>query len=223
MTKTSFEHVPIPADVVDLRTFRDWVHALGDSEKFAVSYLAGEIDIEMSPEEIHTHVRLKGDVFGDLRTFVKRNGLGDVLVDGAMFINEIADVATKPDIVLSLWETRHSGRVTYTESFTGSRRSIEIRGTPDLVVEIVSQSSVRKDTVRLRECYFLAGIREYWLIDGRSETIQFQILTRGSEGYVSVAPDADGYCRSPLLQRCFRVQCNTNPLGEPEYSLLDRA
>jgi Uma2 family endonuclease len=53
---------------------------------------------------------------------------------------------------------------------------IEILGSPDLVVEIVSDSSVRKDTTLLRDAYWKAGVREYWLFDARGAEIRFDIL-----------------------------------------------
>src|SRR5256885_8764701 len=46
---------------------------------------------------------------------------------------------------------------------------LELEGTPDMVLEVVSESSVQKDTKRLRQLYWQAGIREYWLVDARRE------------------------------------------------------
>ena len=34
-----------------------------------------------------------------------------------------------------------------------------------MTLEVVSSSSVRKDTVDLRDRYYKAGILEYWLVD----------------------------------------------------------
>ena len=50
-------------------------------------------------------------------------------------------------------------------------------------MEIVSPSSVSKDKKHLRECYYRAGIPEYWLIDARGEDVEFDILRRGEEKY----------------------------------------
>jgi Uma2 family endonuclease len=44
-------------------------------------------------------------------------------------------------------------------------RYIDVEGPPDLIVEIVSDTSVAKDTRRLPEAYFRAGVAEFWLAD----------------------------------------------------------
>lgn len=50
---------------------------------------------------------------------------------------------------------------------------MEIIRSPDMTVEIVSNFSVRQDTVLLRERYILADVHEYWLVDARSINIDF--------------------------------------------------
>lgn len=97
---------------------------------------------------------------------------------------------------------------------------MEVVGSPDLVVEIVSRHSVRKDTLLLRERYFLAGIEEYWLIDARGEEIDFQLLVRGEEAFFPAPPDADGYCRSKVFEARFRLTRDRNPVGGYRYTLL---
>nr|WP_275955225.1 Uma2 family endonuclease [Mediterraneibacter glycyrrhizinilyticus] len=46
-----------------------------------------------------------------------------------------------------------------------------IMGAPDLVVEIVSPSSRRRDYVIKTEKYCSAGVREYWIIDPDNERV----------------------------------------------------
>lgn len=47
-----------------------------------------------------------------------------------------------------------------------------IFGSPDLVVEIVSKSSIIRDYVEKKEDYERFGIREYWIIDPQNKFIQ---------------------------------------------------
>jgi len=42
-------------------------------------------------------------------------------------------------------------------------------GTPSLVVEVLSESSVTRDRVRKLNTYMLSGIREYWIVDPLNE------------------------------------------------------
>jgi Uma2 family endonuclease len=49
----------------------------------------------------------------------------------------------------------------------------------DLVVEVVSEDDPERDTVVKRREYAEAGIREYWVVDGRAETISVLSLEGG--------------------------------------------
>ncbi|MGI6364177.1 MAG: type II toxin-antitoxin system prevent-host-death family antitoxin [Bacillota bacterium] len=44
-------------------------------------------------------------------------------------------------------------------------------GTPDLVVEILSESTRNKDMIDKLNSYMLSKVREYWLVDPKQETI----------------------------------------------------
>jgi Uma2 family endonuclease len=121
------------------------------------------------------------------------------------------------------WQSLRACRVEFGPGIEGSDRLVEVRGSPDLVCEIVSKGSVRKDTVQLKKAYFDAGIREYWLIGARAKLLDFQILTRGKKGYAAIKPDAEGFLRSPVLRRHFRIIRRQNQLGGACYRLLSMA
>ena len=93
-----------------------------------------------------------------------------------------------------------------------------------MVVEIVSDSSVRKDNVELRRSYFEAGIPEYWLIDARDDDeIRFQLLVRGADEYVAQPADAKGYFLSPCFGRKFLLTRKAHKISGWSYRLLSRA
>ena len=96
---------------------------------------------------------------------------------------------------------------------------MEIEGSPDWVLEVVSRSSIRKDTVRLRRTYHRAGVREYWLINALDEPIDFQILLHGPEGY-EPAPRRGRWQLSRIFGRGFQLQRTRNPRGRWNYLLL---
>lgn len=148
--------------------------------------------------------------------------LGEVLADGALLTNEAAGLAAEPDVMFCSWKSLRGGQVRYIEQASGSRQFVEVGGAPDLVVQIVSPSSVRKDTKLLLNRYFAAGIAEYWLIDARRAAIDFQLLTRGKTKFAAARPDVQGFRRSGVFGRRFKLTRETNPVGGYSYVLLHK-
>ena len=66
-----------------------------------------------------------------------------------------------------------------------------IEGPADLVVEVVSQESIRRDRVTKKSEYRRGGIREYWLVDPIQRETFFYLLDANGE-YREAALDADG-------------------------------
>ena len=130
--------------------------------------------------------------------------------------NFAADVSGNPDGTFLSYETLRSDRVRLTE---GKRGGVtEIQGSPDMVLEVVSDSSVQKDEALLRRAYWEAGIREYWLIDARKAPPRFDLLRHGTRGY-SAARRQEGWARSHEFGKSFRLVRTQNVLGHPEYTL----
>jgi Uma2 family endonuclease len=50
------------------------------------------------------------------------------------------------------------------------------RGAPDLVVEILSPSNTADEYIRKFNLYMKAGVREYWIVDPKSKTVQAFVL-----------------------------------------------
>lgn len=54
-----------------------------------------------------------------------------------------------------------------------------IKGTPDFVVEVLSFSTHRKDITIKKQIYEKFGVKEYWIIRPKDETIEVYILRNG--------------------------------------------
>ena len=95
---------------------------------------------------------------------------------------------------------------------------IELEGTPDWILEIISPSSVTKDRKKLRKSYHLAEVPEYWLIDARGENVEFEILLRGIDDY-EPAENINGWQVSPTFGKKFRLRRIVDPIGGTDYRL----
>jgi Uma2 family endonuclease len=95
---------------------------------------------------------------------------------------------------------------------------IELQGTPDGILEIVSPSSVDKDTNKLMVRYHQAGIAEYWLIDARGDHLSFEIFYYTPEGY-QATEETSGWRFSKVFGKKFRLTRAKDPIGGWEYRL----
>ena len=65
---------------------------------------------------------------------------------------------------------------------SSDRRSIvreRIEGTPDLLVEILSKGTARRDRGEKLALYLAAGVREYWIVDPIERQIEFLVEREG--------------------------------------------
>jgi Uma2 family endonuclease len=206
----------IPRNAHTLAGFRAWVLSDEFPEKQRVTFLNGEIYLDMSKEEISTHASVKTAVAGTTFNLNEEIDFGELFINGVLVTNVEAGVSNNPDMVGVSWESLDSGKVRYVR--VKKQREMEIEGSPDWLLEIVSDGSVIKDTVDLRDAYHRAGVREYWLIDARGDEIAFQILHWRKNGYVS-APRKDGWQRSRVFGRSFRLSRSRNRRGGWRYNL----
>jgi Uma2 family endonuclease len=54
-----------------------------------------------------------------------------------------------------------------------------IRGAPDILVEVASPSTTRRDRMHKLPQYAAAGVKEYWIVEPASKAIDFLRLERG--------------------------------------------
>ncbi len=205
----------VPEWVTDIEGFRRWVDESEFPEEGRIWWLCGEVWADMSREQIFTHLAVKNEYYFTLTGLVKRGVRGIFLPDGLLLSNFAADISGKPDGTFISQETLESDRVRLIEGKDGGY--VEVQGSPDMVMEIVSRSSEHKDTVIMRQAYWEARIPEYWLVDVRKEA-RFDVLRHTARGYVATRKQ-DGWIRSAVFGKSFRLTATTNKLGHPDYTL----
>lgn len=214
------EQVEIPAGIDSLADFRRWATSDSFPQRGRIDYLSGRIEVDMSPEDLFCHGTLKGEIHAALHALVKQGSLGHLFVGQTRISSPKGDLSCEPDVLFVSHDAVKSERVKLVRKRGAEPgRFIEIEGPVELVVEVVSDSSVKKDTRRLPPAYFAAGVAEFWLADARRSRLVFQIHRRGQSGFEPAEPDAEGYQRSAVFARSFRLDRQRDAQGLWEYDL----
>jgi len=145
-------------------TYKDY-KSLPESETNRYELIEGELIMVPSPNIYHQRISRKLEFL--LEDFVRKNKLGEVFY--APLDVHLGENVIQPDILFIFRE--HSYAITREE----------IKGAPDLVIEILSPSTTERDKTCKRTLYARYGAREYWIVDPAEETIE--VLTFKKEGY----------------------------------------
>lgn len=116
----------------------------------------------MSPSPQFRHQRVVGNLFRILDRAVRASGRGEVLV-APLDVHLPGGDIVQPDLIVILNENRH-----IVQDW--------IRGTPDLLVEILSPTSPERDRFVKRNVYARNGVPEYWIVDDDTRSIEVLAL-----------------------------------------------
>jgi Uma2 family endonuclease len=215
------ESLEIPDGIRTLADFRRWTYSHEFPERGRIDFIDGRIEIDMSPEDLFCHGTVKMEIGSVLHQLVKQQNVGNAFSDRTRIASLPGNLSAEPDLVFISHRSIDSGRVKLVSKASQKKgRYIEIQGPPELIIEIVSDSSVAKDTRRLPSAYFAAGVPEFWLVDAREEELLFRIHRRGDKAFVARRPDREGYQRSSVLGRRFRLDRHRDSRGNWQYDLL---
>jgi Uma2 family endonuclease len=209
--------IAVPVRVTrNLRAFRRWTKSEAYPERGDYFYLGGDLWVDLSMETL-LHNQLKSLFNIILGGMLLQQRLGLYFADRMRFVSVDANVSCEPDGMYVSHESHNAGRVTWRRG----PQSLEVIGTPDMVLEVVSSYSVHKDTVILRELYAAAGIPEYWLVNPLGGQLNFDILRLTGEQYTPTRKVA-GYAKSSVFGKSFRLVQENAGAELPEIRLLVR-
>jgi Uma2 family endonuclease len=167
-------------------TYADLV-ALPD-DQLRHELIDGEHVVTPSPNTGHQEISKR--LFRALDTHVELKRMGQVLY--APF-----------DVKLSLFTVLVPDLVYFTtERFARVVNEKHATAAPDLVVEILSPGTRRRDKGRKRAVYDREGVQEYWIVDPEAQSITALRRPRPGTGLTDVTTltvDADGVLASPLF------------------------
>ena len=139
-------------------TYRDYLNAPADRR---YELLDGELTMAPAPGE--SHQRVAALLGWKLVQFVTENGLGRVYPAPFDVVLSDTDVV-QPDLVFVSRARAHV------------LTAANVRGAPDIVVEILSPSTAERDRTFKRTLYARHGVREYWLVDTAGESVAVLLL-----------------------------------------------
>lgn len=155
-------------------------------EDVQAEWANGEVIVFMPPSD--THQVVAGFFYTLLYLFARAFNLGEVRIAPLEMRAKPDGAAHEPDILFVA--TAHRERLT----------AQRLLGPADLVVEVVSSESVRRDRDEKFYEYEEAGIPEYLIIDPRAgkERVDFYRLTEEGK-YLAILPDREGRYHSTVL------------------------
>jgi Uma2 family endonuclease len=211
--------VMIPDWVVDHASYRRWAHSDEFPERGRYSYINGTIWVDLAMEQFFSHNQVKTEYCSVLRYIVKTAQSGYFGGDGNLWTHVEAGVSTEPDGMYFTFDTLQSGRIRLIDG--KEEGYVELEGSPNMTLEVISASSITKDTIILKDQCAKAGVDEYWLVDARGAELRFEIWGLHEGQYVA-APTVDGWLESAVFNRSFKLEQSTDPLGHPSFQLLVR-
>jgi Uma2 family endonuclease len=118
-----------------------------------------------SPSQAHQEI--VGEIFNQLYNFLKGKPCKAFVApfDVRLNVNSFDDTVVVPDILVVCDKSKLNGK--------------SLKGAPDLIIEILSPFNVRHDTVKKYRQYQKAGVKEYWIVDPVTQTVQVHTLENG--------------------------------------------
>lgn len=161
--------------------FLDWT-----TEDTHAEWVKGEVFVHMPAKDIHQATL--GFLYTLLRFFIDLFNLGETRV--APFEMQVipGQVYREPD--LFFLAKANLDRLT----------NDKLIGPPDLIVEIVSKSSMKQDREDKLKEYAAAGVLEYWIVDPRPDKQRADFYQLGENGmYTLFATEEDERVESKVL------------------------
>ena len=197
-------------------SYRQWVHSSDFPDAGRFAYLDGHLWVDISMERL-IHNRIKAEYGRVLGNIEKEEKKGFLCVDRMLLSHLEADLSTEPDGMYVSNESLTKGLAVV----NGGDDTIEIIGSADMTLEVVSPTSVEKDTMHLMRLHWEAKGREYWLVDPREKTFSFNIYRYTPAKFVAVRK-VQGWIKSQVFHKEFRLQREPTDSGVPTFCLETR-
>ena len=161
-------------------------------------------DYLLIPEDGRRHEILEGEHYVTPAPFLRHQRISIRLSSRLFFFadrHRLGEVFTAPaDVILSRHDVVQPDILFISNERAGIATKKNVQGAPDLVVEILSESTRRRDERIKLEIYERLGVDEYWTLDPDRRTTK--VYRRDGDRLVLAAglsADAGDVLTSPLL------------------------
>ncbi|MBI5197012.1 MAG: Uma2 family endonuclease [Nitrospirae bacterium] len=173
---------PITTEKKKKFTYEDYLKT-PDDQRFELI----EGDLIMTPSPVPRHQRISREIGFRLHKFIAEHDLGEVFYAPCDIHLDKYNVL-QPDIFFI-----SKNRL----SIIGEKN---IQGAPDLVIEILSESTAYRDLVQKKRLYAQFGAREYWIVLPEEEHIEVYTL-KGRTFEIHKDYEKRATLESPVLKR----------------------
>jgi Uma2 family endonuclease len=164
-------------------TYDDYILFPEDRQRHEI--LDGEHYVNPAPSLEHQRVAARLHL--KIGTFVQAERLGEVFFAPA-------------DVLLSQHDIVQPDLLFVSNERAGILTKANVQGAPDLVIEILSDSSQRRDKTLKRDLYERRGVREYWFFDSQRKAVR--VFRRSGAGFLApqeLSAAAGDVLTTPLL------------------------
>ena len=139
-------------------TYEDYLKTPDD-----VRYELIEGDLLMTPSPVTKHQRILRELGFELLSFARVKDLGEIFL-APFDVHLDNENVVEPDILFISKQRLH---------IIGEKN---VQGPPDLVIEILSESTANRDLVQKKRLYAKFGVKEYWIVIPGEEIVEIYTL-----------------------------------------------
>lgn len=156
-----------------------------DNDDFFYEIIEGEMIQKSAPAPIHQRVSRK--LTGILDRFISDKSLGEI------FYAPI-------DVDLDEYNKPQPDLVFVSEGRRAIITDDGIMGVPDLIVEVISPSSVIRDRIEKKNTYERLGVKEFWIVDPQYKAIEIYTIQKDRYELLSGVTMLEGELKSAMFE-----------------------
>jgi len=171
-------------------TYEDYCRLPADGWIYEV--IEGELF--MSPAPLIRHQKSSGKIFAMFLSFAEEPDAGEPYISPIDVILPSLATPVQPDVIF------------VTKERLDILKEERVEGAPDIVVEVLSPWNWIVDRRSKFTIYAKAGVREYWLVDPKAQTIELYVLRSNAYALIGKYGIGETVCSEVLSGFAVKVE-----------------